>query len=680
MTGILQGMRIVEASAFVAAPLAGMTLAQMGADVIRVDPIGGGLDQQRWPLTAAGQSLYWAGLNKDKRSVMFDLRSAAGRNQLAALIAAPGADAGIFITNLGAGAVPSYEELARLRTDIIMVQIVGNPDGSPAVDYTVNCAVGFPQITGPAALAEPVNHVLPAWDVLCGTTAAMAVLAAERHRRKSGQGQYVRIALADVAMATAGHLGYLAEAQINGVDRPRHGNALYGSFGRDFITRDGRRLMIVAVTARQWTSLVAAMDLADAITCIERERGIDCRRETDRWLAREALFALVEAWAQQRDFSDVRTTLERHEVLWGAYQTFAELLGNDPRCSSANPIFTEIDQPGIGRHLAPGSSIHFAAVARVPPKPAPPLGGHTDEVLAQILGRGTPQTTKEAAAGIEHLRQWVGRSETSWETLALEPALRFIATLDDEVTQLRAHDALPPLWHWLYFLPDAPTRDIGADGHPRRGGFLPPVGLPRRMFAGSNVTFHAPLLIGELAERRREVVSVEEKSGRNGPLVFVTVGEQIMQLGRLCIEEQQTIVYRSPGPPPPAPPAIPSWPEPPSGAWVRTLTPDPALLFRFSALTFNAHRIHYDRMYARNEEGYPGLVVHGTLLALLLMELARHHETRRVRQFSFRALRPVFDLSPFRLVGTPGAGCITLAAQGPDGTTATEAEVSLAGH
>lgn len=364
MSGILQGMRIIEASAFVAAPLAGMTLAQMGADVIRVDPIGGGLDQHRWPLTAAGRSLYWAGLNKGKRSVTLDLRSTAGREQLAALIGAPGADGGIFITNLGAGVVPCYEELARLRADIIMVHIVGNPDGSPAVDYTVNCAVGFPQITGPAALADPVNHVLPAWDVLCGTTAAMAVLAAERHRRTSGQGQYVRIALADVAMATAGHLGYLAEAQINGIERPRHGNALYGSFGRDFVTRDGRRVMIVAVTARQWASLVAAMDLADAVARIERERGIDCRRETDRWLARQPLFAHLKAWTQRRDFSEVREILEQHEVLWGAYQSFAELLAHDPRCSSANPMFTELDQPGIGRHLAPGSSIQFGAAAR----------------------------------------------------------------------------------------------------------------------------------------------------------------------------------------------------------------------------------------------------------------------------------------------------------------------------
>jgi 3-methylfumaryl-CoA hydratase len=180
-----------------------------------------------------------------------------------------------------------------------------------------------------------------------------------------------------------------------------------------------------------------------------------------------------------------------------------------------------------------------------------------------------------------------------------------------------------------------------------------------------------------MAERRRDVVSIETKSGRNGPLVFVRVGEQITQRGRLCVEEQQTIVYRGPGTPLPAPPLIPSWSEPPSGAWVRTVTPDPVLLFRFSALTFNAHRIHYDRTYAMNEEGYPGLLVHGTLLALLLMELTRHHKARGVRQFSFRALAPVFDLAPFRLLGTPGDGRIALVAQGPDGATAMEAEVNM---
>jgi 2-methylfumaryl-CoA isomerase len=400
MTEILQGMRIIEVAAFVAAPLAGMTLAQMGADVIRVDPIGGGLDHGRWPLAATGQSLYWAGLNKGKRSVTLDLRSERGRSLLEELVAAPGADAGILLTNLGSGAAPSYEALARRRADVVIVQIVGNPDGTPAVDYTVNCAVGFPGITGPSTLLQPVNHVLPAWDVLCGTTAAMAVLAAERQRRVSGRGQCVRIALSDVAMATAGHLGYLAEAQLTGTERGRHGNALYGSFGRDFATRDGRRVMLVAVTARQWSSIVAATELAGAIASIEAERGIDCRREADRWAAREPLFALIEAWMLRRDFGEVRAVLDRHGVLWGPYQSFAELLAEDARCSTANPMFARIDQPGVGPHLAPGSAVSFAGSDRTPVRAAPALGCHTDEVLMELLSLDADECGRLRADGV----------------------------------------------------------------------------------------------------------------------------------------------------------------------------------------------------------------------------------------------------------------------------------------
>lgn len=279
---------------------------------------------------------------------------------------------------------------------------------------------------------------------------------------------------------------------------------------------------------------------------------------------------------------------------------------------------------------------------------------------------------------IDHLRQWIGNSESSEETIAPAPALRLLATLDDEDTLLHAGDPLPPLWHWLYFLPNAPTREIGADGHVRRGGFLPPVQLPRRMFAGARIAFRAPLLIGETALRHREVVSVEQKDGRDGPLIFVCVKERIEQGERVCIEEQQTVVYRGPGGPRAAAVARPSWPQPPEGSWIRTMMPNPALLFRFSALTFNAHRIHYDRTYAMGEEGYPGLVVHGTLLALLLMELVRHNDPRRVTHFSFRAQAPLFDVAPFRLVGIANAQRVTLSAEGPDGARATEAEAGLA--
>jgi len=275
------------------------------------------------------------------------------------------------------------------------------------------------------------------------------------------------------------------------------------------------------------------------------------------------------------------------------------------------------------------------------------------------------------------LEDWIGKSETREETIALEPALRFHATIDDEGPLPRAGMPLPPMWHWLYFLPVTSTREIGEDGHPRRGGFLPPVSLPRRMFAGSRIEFHAPLLIGERAVRHREVVSIERKTGREGPLIFVGVRERTEAGGRLCIDEHQTIVYREIGSPVPPPPAQAAWPDPPAGTWTRVVTPNSVLMFRFAALTFNAHRIHYDRTYTREVEGYPGLVVQGPLVAMLLMQLARQHTNATVTAFTFRARAPLFDLAPFRLNGREKAGVVSLWAERADQVRAMEAEARL---
>ena len=206
----LAGLRVLEISSFVAAPLGGMTLAQLGADVIRIDPIGGAADVTRWPLAPTGKSLYWAGLNKGKRSVTLDFRGPRGREILKELVAGSGPDGGIVLTNAGFPWL-SYAELSKNRPDLIHLQITGRPDGGPAVDYTVNAATGFPLATGPAELRDPVNHVLPAWDVACGLYAAVGLLAAERHRRRTGQGRAITLPLADVALAVTGHLGFLAE-------------------------------------------------------------------------------------------------------------------------------------------------------------------------------------------------------------------------------------------------------------------------------------------------------------------------------------------------------------------------------------------------------------------------------------------------------------------------------------
>lgn len=386
MSGILSGMRVVEGSAFVAAPLGGMTLAQLGADVIRFDPIGGGLDAHRWPVTAEGESLFWAGLNKGKRSIAVNMRSPQGQELLTDLITAPGEDAGLFLTNFPAVGWLEFTTLTARRPDLIMVNIVGNPDGSSAVDYTVNVAAGFPWTTGPSTLSMPINHLLPAWDAITGTLAATGLLAAERKRRIEGIGQFVRLALADVAFAMVGHLGNIAEVQINNTERARYGNDLYGAFGRDFVTRDGKRVMVVGLTPRQWRSLVAAVGIGDACAQLEKLLGLDLSKEGDRFTARHVIGALIEPWVSSRTLSQVREVFDAHDVCWGPYQTFTELVTTDPRCSPANPMFAMVDQPGIGRYLMPGSPLEFSVTDRVPPTSAPRLGQHTDEILAGVLG------------------------------------------------------------------------------------------------------------------------------------------------------------------------------------------------------------------------------------------------------------------------------------------------------
>jgi 2-methylfumaryl-CoA isomerase len=391
MAGILDGLRLVECAAFIAAPLGGMTLAQLGADVIRCDPPGGGLDHNRWPVTHNGRSLYWAGLNKGKRSVAVDTASPRGREIVTALAAAPGPNAGMFVTNFPARGWLAYETLRRRRADLIMVNVLGNPDGSSAVDYTVNCAAGFPLATGPVGHEGPINHLLPAWDAITGVTAAVGLLAAERHRSRTGEGQLLRLPLSDVALAMVGNLGHIAETQVNGEVRPRHGNALFGAFGRDFVSRDGKRIMVVAITAKQWQSLVEATGLAAEIVALEAQRQLDFMREGDRFLARDALFPLFERWIGSHDLGDVAKAFDRLSVCWGRYRDFGDLVANDPRCSPANPMFRLIDQPEIGRYLMPSSPLDFSGVERLPPAAAPLLGQHTDEVLAEVLGLSSGQ-------------------------------------------------------------------------------------------------------------------------------------------------------------------------------------------------------------------------------------------------------------------------------------------------
>ncbi len=396
---VLAGLRVVEAAAFVAAPLGGMTLAQLGADVIRIDPIGGGLDQHRWPVTDDDVSLFWCGLNKAKRSITIDLASPEGRELAMALICAPGPDAGLLLTNLAPRGFLDPLALRARRPDLIQLTVQGDRHGGNAVDYTVNPKVGLPYLTGVGDVDVAVNHVLPAWDLVTGHMAAVGLLAAERHRRLTGEGRHITLALADMALSVMGHLGFLAEAEL-GQRRPRLGNELFGAFGRDFVSADGVRLMVVGLTPRQWRGLCRATGLVDAMQALSRELGLDLDREGDRYRARAEIAALIGPWIAARSVADIATAFDAHGVCWCRYQGVADLVGSDPECSPANPMFSRVEQPGVGPLLMPGPALDFVGLPRAPVRPAPRLGEHAEPVLAQVLGLGSAEIGRLIDAGV----------------------------------------------------------------------------------------------------------------------------------------------------------------------------------------------------------------------------------------------------------------------------------------
>jgi 3-methylfumaryl-CoA hydratase len=293
---------------------------------------------------------------------------------------------------------------------------------------------------------------------------------------------------------------------------------------------------------------------------------------------------------------------------------------------------------------------------------------------------GSDAAREAVATGAgEDPRAWVGRERVEAGRLDLFPARGMAALLDRDPEALAEGDPLPPGWHWLYLNPATPRSRLGPDGHARRGGFLPPVALPRRMWAGGRLRFPRPLLLGERVERRSRILSVEEKQGSTGSLVRVTVAHEVRGEGGGAVEEEQDLIYREAaraGEPAPATTPLPEGVE-----WRETFLPDAVVLFRFSALTFNGHRIHYDHPYATGVEGYPGLVVHGPLVALLLLDAAARHAGRRPAALRYRAVGPLFGDEPITLAGraAAGGGAAEAWAAGPAGAVATRAEVEWAG-
>lgn len=354
----LAGIRVVEVSSFVASPLCGLTLAQLGAEVIRVDPIGGAADVNRWPLTDDGQtSIYWTGLNKGKKSMTADLRSPDGQRLVQRLITESGPGGGILVTNAGGRDWLSHDTLARGRPDVVTLELLGGSDGSPAVDYTVNAGLGFPMITGPVDHQGPVNHVLPAWDVVCGLYAALAVTAAVRRREQTGQGAAIRLPLEDTALAIASTLGYLTEPQVTSTARPATGNDVYGTYGTDVATADGDRFMLVALTPRHFRDLVHLTETGAVIDALQQSLDADFSHEADRFTHRAVLNALFGKWFAERSTDEVATALAASSVLSQRYRSFDEVVTSG--LLDANPLFAELDQPGIGTYLAAGLPAAF---------------------------------------------------------------------------------------------------------------------------------------------------------------------------------------------------------------------------------------------------------------------------------------------------------------------------------
>jgi 2-methylfumaryl-CoA isomerase len=382
----LAGLRVIEVGSFIAVPAAGLALRQLGARVIRVDPVGGASDIGRWPLGRDGRSLYWAGLNRGKESVVLDLAAPGGQATLRRLVWAGGAAGGILLSNIAGKPWLSDELLRQDRPDLIYLQVLGQANGGPAVDYTVNAASGLAYATGPENGQDPVNPALPAWDLLAAGHTALALLAAVRQREASGAGAFLQIALEDVAMSTLTTLGFLPEAHLRLRNRLPHGNYLYGTFGADMPLSDGSRIMIVALTARQWDSLVDLTGTAPAVTALEPALDADFRAEGDRYLHRHVLAALMRPWFAARSLDEVTAALGGSHVLWAPFRRFTDVV-SELGSGRGSPVVTEMAEDGFGRVLATTGPVRRSRHS-VPPARAPRLGQDTDSVLGELLGDG----------------------------------------------------------------------------------------------------------------------------------------------------------------------------------------------------------------------------------------------------------------------------------------------------
>jgi 2-methylfumaryl-CoA isomerase len=400
MYNLLNDLSIVEVSSFVASPTVGLYCAQMGAEVIRIDHKAGGLDYNRYMLTAEGRSLSWENLNRAKKSVALDLQSPEGRELCVALAATTGQ----LITNLPEQSFLAHAPLQARRADMVSLRIMGWHDGRQAMDFTVNAAAGYPLMCGPedwdAETAPPVNQVLPAWDFITGAYSAFALLAALRHRDTTGEGGEVRVPLGDVAIGTMANAGLMAEVLYRGADRERLGNAIWGAFGRDFRARDGVRFMVAALTAKQWSGLIKAFGLEVGIAALEAELGVRfADGDTPRFQHRERLFALFQHAAEATDYTDLASRMMAEGCTFERYRTAHEA-ANDPALVADNPLFgpSPVNPSGFA-YPATRSFANLPGRDAGKPAPAPFLGEHSEQVLAERLGLSSGAIGKLVDAG-----------------------------------------------------------------------------------------------------------------------------------------------------------------------------------------------------------------------------------------------------------------------------------------
>ncbi|MEO1221123.1 MAG: CoA transferase [Pseudomonadota bacterium] len=400
MYNLLNDLSIIEVSSFVASPTAGLYMAQMGAEVIRVDHKAGGLDYGRYMLTKEGRSLSWENLNRAKKSVALDLRSGEGRELCVELAAKTGQ----CITNLPDKSFLSHAAMQTKRDDMVSVRIMGWHDGRQAMDFTVNAASGYPLMTGPAEwdakTAPPVSQPLPAWDFITGAYTAFALMTALHNRTATGQGSEMRVPLGDVAIGTMANSGTMAEMLYRGGDRKRLGNAIWGAFGRDFQTKDGTRFMVAALTAKQWTGLVEAFDVASGISALEHELGVDFNAgDRPRFENRHRLFALFQSAADNFDFATLSTRMAEQGATFEKYRSHHEA-SKDPVLVDDNPLFGPSPaNPSGFEYPATRSFANLPAHEAGDPAPAPFLGQHSEEVLAERLGLSSGAIAKLVDAG-----------------------------------------------------------------------------------------------------------------------------------------------------------------------------------------------------------------------------------------------------------------------------------------